>query len=140
MPTSIIRLQALIAQESDPSSPFWIGQLDQGSYLPENLKLYQPGQVIPHGTGLKEVVTAGDIKGVVADQGPIGLGGSKQVIAEIQPGIRQPKDEVDQGVERDSDTPNSLIGVDMKQKVGAHYFEISPRNANQEQVIKIVRS
>ena len=140
MPTSIIRLQALIAQESDPSSPFWIGQLDNGAFLPENLKLYQPGQLVPQGTGLKEVVTAGDIKGVVIDQGPIDLGGIKEVIAEIQPGISQSKEEADQGVERDSNTPNSLVGVDMKQKVGAHYFEISPRNANQEQVIKIVRA
>jgi len=77
---------------------------------------------------------------VVIDQGPIDLGGIKEVIAEIQPGISQSKEEADQGVERDSDTPNSSIGVDMKQKVGAHYFEISPRNANQEQVIKIVRA
>lgn len=138
MPTSIIRLQALIAQESDPSSPFWIGQLDNRAYLPENLKLYQPGQLDPQGTGLKEVVTAGDIKGVMIDQNPIDLGGIKEVIAEIQPGISQSKDDVDQGV--GSTTPNSLVGVDMKQKVGAHYFEISPRNANQEQVIKVVRA
>ena len=138
MPSSIVRLQALIEQESDPSSPFWIGQLDNGAYLPENLILYQPGQLVPQGTGLKEVVTAGDIKGAVIDQGPIDLGGIKEAIAEIQPGISQSKDEVDQGVERDSDTPTP--GIDMKQKVGAHYFEISPRNANQEKVIKIVRA
>jgi hypothetical protein len=31
-------------------------------------------------------------------------------------------------------------GVDMKQKVGVHWFEIFPRNANQEEVIKLVRA
>lgn len=87
---------------------------------------------------MKEVVAAGDIKGVVIDQNPIDLGGIKEVIAEIQPGISQSTDEVEKGGERESDTPTP--GVDMKQKVGAHYFEISPRNANQEQVIKIVRA
>jgi hypothetical protein len=143
MPLSILRIQALIAQESDPSSPFWIGQLEQGSYLPENLKLYQPGQLVPQGTGLKEVVTAGDIKGVLTDQD---VDGSKDVLG-IQNGTSGLKidlgEDVGLGLEgARAGTPGSIntVGVEMKQKVGVHWFEIFPRNTNQEQILKIVRS
>jgi hypothetical protein len=144
MPHSILRIQALIAQESDPSSPFWIGQLEQGSYLPENLKLYQPGQIVPQETGLKEVVTAGDIKGVLTDQA---VDGSKDVLG-IQNGTYgltiDSVEDVRLGLKAGTGagTPGSIttVGVEMKQKVGVHWYETFPRNNNQEQILKIVRS
>jgi hypothetical protein len=45
----------------------------------------------------------------------------------------------------DLDQSTSIVtadvqGVDMKQKVGVHWFEIFPRNANQEEVMKLVRA
>jgi hypothetical protein len=141
MPASIIRLQSLIAQESDPSSPFWIGQVDQGLYLADNLKMYQPGQIIP-GNNVKQVVRPGDIKGVLTQVGLEGdLGVGKEVQADMQDGMIS-RGSGEGVVDLDQSTSGvtaEVQGVDMKQKVGVHWFEIFPRNANQEEVMKLVR-
>lgn len=39
MPDTILRLQALIAKEDDPTSPLWGGQVNQGQYLAQNIQL-----------------------------------------------------------------------------------------------------
>ena len=141
MPASILRLQALIAQESDPSSPFWIGQVDQGLYLADNLRLYQPGQVIP-GDSVKQVVGPTDIKGSLTQiglDGDLGLG--KEVQVDMQDGLIS-RGSGDGVVDLDQSTSvvtTEVQVVDMRQKVGVHWFEIFPRNANQEEVMKLVR-
>lgn len=138
MPASILRLQALISQERDPESPFWIGQLDKGAYIADNLRLYQPGQVVPD-FNVKQV-GPNDIKGVLTHvglDGDLGVGNGQ---ADMQDGMisRGSGDGVvDQ--EQPSDAMILQAGVGMKQKVGVHWFEIFPRNANQEAVINLVR-
>jgi len=82
------------------------------------------------------------MKGVLTQVGLDGdLGLGKEVQADMQDGLisRGSGDGV-----VDLDQPTSVVttevqGVDMKQKVGVHWFEIFPRNANQEEVMKLVR-
>lgn len=141
MPASILRLQALIAQEADPSSPLWPGQVDQGLYLAENLRLYQPGQVVL-GNSVKQVVVPGDIKGVMSQIGLDGdTGLDKGVQADMQDGVitRGNGDEVVDLDQSTSGVTTEVQGVDMKQKVGVHWFEIFPRNVNQEEVTRLVK-
>lgn len=92
--------------------------------------------------GVKQVVGPGDIKGVVTDFGLEGSVVEKTVGEDMQEGMvfRGNGDGVVDYKAYSSSAVNQMQGgVEMKQKVGVHWFEIFPRNANQEQVINLVR-
>lgn len=153
MPSGIARLQALIAAESDPTSPLWVGQVDKGAYKAENLRLLQPEQV--KGTS---VVKPKDIQGVLTDQM-----GTMDVGVNTGADVMEGEDDDDVGRDvRTDDTDiwkterpvvaghedesvagngsgNGSLGMDPKQKVGAHWFEVFAKNPNQEECIRIVR-
>jgi hypothetical protein len=140
MPASITRLQALIEQEQDSSSPLWIGRIEEGVYVADNLRLYQPGQAVP-GT-VPQIVRPTDIKGIMSQGGLEEVAGlEKTVVEDMQDGmISRGSGEGIVELKESTSTTNELVGVDMKQKVGVHWFEIMPRNTNQEEVIKLVRA
>lgn len=49
MPESINRLQALVAEESNPDHPLWPGHLDQGHFLSKNIRLVIPSKTVHKG-------------------------------------------------------------------------------------------
>jgi hypothetical protein len=151
MPSGIARLQALIAAEFDPTSPLWVGQIDKGAYKAENLRLLQSKQV--KGTS---VVKPKDIQGVLTDQmGTMECWGDTSgdvmegedddgrdvptdgtdVWKTERPAVAGHEDEVVAG----NGAGNGSLGVDPRQKVGAHWFEVFAKNPNQEECIRIVR-
>jgi hypothetical protein len=151
MPSGIASLQALITAESDPTSPLWVGQIDKGAYKAENLRLLQPKQVKG-----ASVVKPKDIQGVLTDQmGTMDVGvntGGDSMQEEDDDGRDVPTDGTDvwqterpvitgheDEVVAGKGSGNGSLGVDPKQKVGAHWFEVFAKNPNQEECIRIVR-
>jgi len=141
MPASILRLQALVSQETDPSSPFWIGHLEKGAYVADNLRLYQPGQAVPD---CIKPIGPGDIKGNLTQVGIEGVEGVEKIVEEDMQDRMISRGTGDGVIEQDDITKIAAAsvggtGMDTKQKVGVHWFEFFPRNAIQEECIKLVR-